>query len=216
MTTIYNGVDVERFHPGLRSRLRDPQRAAWGVSADTVVFLFVGSGFHRKGLDCLIRALGELRARGISNVRLVVVGKGRVAAYRRLAVKAAVADLVRFEGYRSDVASSYAGADLFVLPTRYDPFANACLEAMACGLPVLTTQANGVAELLQDDVNGYVLRDASSVEALASLLQQALPWEKRRAMARAACRTAGEYPLSRALAQTLRVYESVLHGALRV
>jgi UDP-glucose:(heptosyl)LPS alpha-1,3-glucosyltransferase len=216
MTTIYNGVDTERFHPGLRRRLRESQRATWGVSADTVVLLFVGSGFHRKGLDCLIRALGELRAGGIANARVVVVGKGRITAYRRLALEAAVADLVRFEGHRPDVTPYYAGADLCVLPTRYDPFANACLEAMACGLPVLTTEANGVAELLQDDVNGCVLRDALSVEALANALQKALPWEKRRAMAEAAYQTACEYPLSRALAQTLRVYESALHRAVPV
>src|SRR5262249_25390777 len=108
MTTIYNGVDTERFHLSLRSRLRESQRATLGVSADTVVVLFAGSGFHRKGLDCLIRALGELRARGIANVRIVVVGRGRIAAYRRLAMQAAVADLVRFEGHRPDVTPYYA------------------------------------------------------------------------------------------------------------
>jgi UDP-glucose:(heptosyl)LPS alpha-1,3-glucosyltransferase len=216
MTTIYNGVDTERFHPGLRRRLRESQRATWGVSADTIVLLFVGSGFHRKGLDRLIRALEELRARGISNVRVVVVGKGHIAAYRRLAMQASVADLVRFEGHCPDVTPYYAGADLFVLPTRYDPFANACLEAMACGLPVLTTEANGMAELLQDDVNGCVLPAGLNVKALANALQQALPREKRRAMAEAAYQTACEYPLSRALAQTLRAYESALHRTVPV
>jgi UDP-glucose:(heptosyl)LPS alpha-1,3-glucosyltransferase len=118
--------------------------------------------------------------------------------------------MVRFEGYRADVERCYAGADLFVLPTLYDPFANACLEAMACGLPVLTTTANGAAELLQDGVNGCVLGDTPSAETLADALQHLLSRERRQAMGGAARRTADEYPLSRALVRTLQVYEGVV------
>ena len=210
MTTIYNGVDTDRFHVDLRRRFREAQRTAWGVSADDLVLLLVGSGLHRKGLDCAIEALGELRRRGVMHVRLVVVGKGRLAPYQWLTRQVSVADLVRFEGYRADVERCYAGADLFVLPTLYDPFANTCLEAMACGLPVLTTAANGVAELLRDGVNGCVLGDAPSAETVADALQPLLSSERRRAMGQAAQQTASEYPLSRALMHTLQVYEAVV------
>jgi UDP-glucose:(heptosyl)LPS alpha-1,3-glucosyltransferase len=210
MTTIYNGVDTDRFHVDVRRRLREAQRTAWRVSADDLVLLMVGSGLHRKGLGRAIETLAELRRRGVVHVRLVVVGAGRLAPYRRLAHRVSVADLVRYEGHRADVERCYAGADLFVLPTLYDPFANACLEAMACGLPVLTTAVNGVAELLRDGVNGCVLGDAASAEAVADAVQRLLPSERRRAMGEAAQQTASEYPLSRALIHTLQVYEAVM------
>jgi UDP-glucose:(heptosyl)LPS alpha-1,3-glucosyltransferase len=213
LTVIHNGVDLERFHPGIQSRWRETQRATWGVTRDDIVLLFVGSGFRRKGLGVLIMALATLRARGLSNLCLVIVGKGRVAPYQRLAQRRSVADWLRFEGQCPDVERHYAGADLFVLPTLYDPLANACLEAMACGLPVVTTQANGAAELIQDGINGCVVADALNVERLAAALQALLPRERRRVMGEAAAKTASEYPLSRALGQTLRLYESVLNHA---
>jgi UDP-glucose:(heptosyl)LPS alpha-1,3-glucosyltransferase len=127
-----------------------------------------------------------------------------------------VASAVRFEGHRTDVERCYAGADLFVLPTRYDPFANTCLEAMACGLPVVTTTANGVAELICDGVNGCVLDDMPGAEALADALQSLLRWERRRAMGEAAQRTAAAYPLARMLRQTVQLYESVVSRSVVV
>jgi UDP-glucose:(heptosyl)LPS alpha-1,3-glucosyltransferase len=155
--------------------------------------------------------MGELRRRGVTNVRLIVVGKGGLASYQRLTRKVAVAEVVQFEGLRADVERCYAGADLFVLPTLYDPFANTCLEAMACGLPVLTTAVNGAAELMRDGVNGCVLDDAPSAETVADAVQRLLSRERRRAMGEAARQMAGDYPLSRALTQTLQVYEAVIN-----
>src|SRR5262245_16925202 len=110
---------------------------------------------------------------------------------------------------RSDVERCYAGADLFVLPTLYDPFANTCLEAMACGLPILTTAVNGAAELIRDGTTGYVLDENASVASVADALQHLLPGERRHAMGEAAQHTASDHPLARALQQTLRVYEAV-------
>jgi UDP-glucose:(heptosyl)LPS alpha-1,3-glucosyltransferase len=213
MLTIYNGVDTERFHPGVRQRFREAQRAAWGVSAAELVLLFVGSGFHRKGLACAIGAMSELRQRGITNVRLVVIGKGRVALYRRLSHKLGVAGAIHFEGLHTDVERCYAGADCFVLPTLYDPFANTCLEAMACGLPVLTTAVNGAAELMRDGVHGYVFGDAPSADTVADAVQRLQSWDQRQVLGKAAEQLAGDYPLSRALRQTLQVYEAVANQA---
>jgi UDP-glucose:(heptosyl)LPS alpha-1,3-glucosyltransferase len=217
MSTIYNGVDTDRFHTGVRQRLRQAQRTAWGVCGDELVLLYVGSGFQRKGLDAVVKALGELRRRGLTNTRLIVVGKGRLGPYQRLAHECSVADLVRFDGHRHDVERCYAGADLFVLPTLYDPFANACLEAMACGLPVITTAANGAAELLHNGVNGYVLDEMPSTETFVdALLPILLSRERRQAMGEAAAWTAREHPLSRALTHTLQLYESTTHQVVSV
>ncbi|MGH8056393.1 MAG: glycosyltransferase family 4 protein, partial [Candidatus Entotheonellia bacterium] len=214
LQVIYNGVDHTRFHPGVRTRFREQQRATWGVPADEMVLLLVGSGFHRKGLGYLVQALGKLHRRGIANVRAVVVGKGHPGPYQRLAATLGVADRVHFAGLCPEVERSYAAADVLVLPTLYDPFANACLEAMACGLPVLTTEANGAAELLHDGINGCVLKTPLSAETLVERLYDLLPSQRRQALAEAGYHTACEYPFSQALDQTLRVYESALawHG----
>jgi len=214
MQVIYNGVEHARFHPDVRARFREQQRAAWGVAADEMVLLLVGSGFHRKGLSYLLQALGELHRRGITHVRAVVVGKGHPRPYQRLAARLGVADRVHFAGLCPEVERLYAAADVLVLPTLYDPFANACLEAMACGLPVLTTDANGAAELLHDGIDGCVLKTPPSAETLVERLYDLLPSQRRQALAEAGYDTACEFPCSRALDQTLRVYESALawHG----
>ena len=214
MLTIYNGVDTGRFHAGVRQRYRQTQRSAWGVSAADLVLLFAGSGFHRKGLGCVVEAMGELRRRGVTNVRLVVIGKGRLAPYQQLTRKVAVSNVVRFEGLRADVEHCYAGADLFVLPTLYDPFANTCLEAMACGLPVLTTAINGATELMRDGRHGAVIADTPSAATVAEAVQRLLPWECRREMGEAAQQLASNYPLSRALMQTLQLYEAAANQSL--
>jgi UDP-glucose:(heptosyl)LPS alpha-1,3-glucosyltransferase len=214
MRTVYNGVDTHRFNAEVRRRFREMQRASWGVSRHDLVCLSVGSGFHRKGLDRTIVALGQLHQRGITHARLIVVGKGRSGPYRRLAHRAAVDNLVRFEGHGADVEHCYAGADLFVLPTRYDPFANTCLEAMACGLPVLTTAVNGAAELIHDGVDGRVLDDSLNAEGLADAIQDLLPAAPRLAMGGAAQQTAAHFPLSRMLMRTTQLYESMVNHAV--
>ncbi len=150
LAVIYNGVDLERFHPRLRERDSARVRAELGLEGP--IALFVGSGFPRKGLDRAIAGLAESGAKA----DLLVAGAGDPAPFRAQAEALGVAGRVHFLGVRNDVAELYAAADLFVLPTRYDPFANACLEAMAAGVAVATTPHNGVAELIEPGANGFV------------------------------------------------------------
>ncbi len=153
LAVIYNGVDLERFHPRERDRSGARLRSELGLEGP--IALFVGSGFARKGLD---RAIAGLAAAGVK-ADLVVVGAGDPSAFRRQAEALGIGGRVHFLGVRSDVAELYAAADLFVLPTRYDPFANVCLEAMAAGVAVATTPRNGAAELLEPGVSGFVCED---------------------------------------------------------
>jgi UDP-glucose:(heptosyl)LPS alpha-1,3-glucosyltransferase len=153
LRVLYNGVDLERFHPRERERagaaLRGELRLAGPVA------LFVGNGFRRKGLSEAIRGL----AAGNPKADLLVAGAGEAGPYHREAEELGVGARVHFLGVRLDVARLFAAADLFVLPTKYDPFANACLEAMAAGLPVATTRSNGAAELIEPGKNGFVCGD---------------------------------------------------------
>lgn len=177
LPVIYNGVDLEHFHPGLRTKV-SPDGTAPGVPGVPVVpgvpgvpvVLFVGSGFERKGLPTLIEAMAGLDA------ELHVVGRDKDQA--RLEAKAralGIADRVRFFGGQSDVRPFYARADVFALPTVYDPFPNAALEALACGLPLVTSSDCGAAELVHEG-NGAVVASgdvAALGEALARTLARA-------------------------------------------
>ncbi|MGH7395365.1 MAG: glycosyltransferase family 4 protein, partial [Candidatus Methylomirabilales bacterium] len=104
----------------------------------------------------------------------------------------------------------YAAADVFVLPTRFDPFANATLEAMAAGLPVVTTRMNGVAEILTPGSDGYVLDDSPSAPALAKLLVELTDADLRRAMSQAARGTALRFPWRATAEATLETYRAML------
>lgn len=165
---IYNGVDLERFQPGLRDQHRQAMRARLGVPADAPVLLFVGSGFERKGLGTVLRAMAALPAA----VRLVAVGKDRQAdRFRRLAQTLGVAERVHFAGPQGDVGPYYGMADLFVFPSLYEPFGNVVLEAMACGVPALVSRSCGAADVVPDA--RFVL-DALAVEAWSEAVLTAL------------------------------------------
>lgn len=168
---IHNGVDLDHFHPERRAALRAAARAELGLGADAFLFLFVGSGFSRKGLDA---AIGALARADDAKLHLAVAGRDRDAP--RFAAQAAAAGLggrVRLLGGREDVRPLYAAADCFLLPTRYDPFPNTALEALAMGLPVIAGKRSGAAEILQPGRNGWTC-DPADVAGLAQLLREAV------------------------------------------
>lgn len=157
---IYNGVDLQHFAPQARAALRAQAREAHGCPAGAPVFAFVGSGFARKGLGAAIDALAALNAQvpeGGLRAQLLVAGRDRAqASFARRAARAGVAGDVRFLGGVDDVRPVYAAADCFILPTRYDPFPNTALEALAMGLPVIVSTQCGAAELVRPGDNGWV------------------------------------------------------------
>src|SRR6185503_1507358 len=138
---VYNGVDLDHFHPRHRAALRTQTRSALGCADGDLLFAFVGSGFERKGLRCAIDALARAAD---ARLRLAVAGEDRDAArFAAQARAAGVADRVRLLGGVEDVRPLYAAADCFILPTLYDPFPNAALEALAMGLPVIVRRQCG-------------------------------------------------------------------------
>ena len=162
---IYNGVDLERFHPRHRGT-REATRAALGVPAAAPVFLYVGSGFERKGVARLLHA----QARGALAAHTVIVGEDKhLRRYRELAIRLGLAARAHFLGARDDLPALYGAADAFVLPTLYDPMPNAAVEALASGLPVVTTLQCGARELITEGSNGYVV-DALDADGLAAAL----------------------------------------------
>jgi UDP-glucose:(heptosyl)LPS alpha-1,3-glucosyltransferase len=205
LVLIRNAVDSERFHPGLREEQRDAVRQQLAIPRLARLVLHVGSGFERKGVATLLRAL----SRATHETWAIVVGRDkRLERYMAEARSLGIGERVRFVGAVSDVRPYYAAADVFALATLYDPQPNAALEAMACGLPVVTTPRCGAAELLEDGVSGYV-RDALDVAGLAQAIDR-LDLASARAMG-AAARAAVEPFTPQAMAREyLALYERLL------
>lgn len=167
LVVIENGVDLDSFHPRLAGEWRERQRHALALPAQAPVFLFVGSGFERKGVPQLLRAFRRMTN---TQAHLVIVGGDKhLNRYKKQADDAGLGKRVHFAGPQSDVRPYYGMADAFVLPTRYDPMPNAALEAMACGLPIITSTTCGIASRVVAGKNGFVC-DALDADEIAEWL----------------------------------------------
>jgi UDP-glucose:(heptosyl)LPS alpha-1,3-glucosyltransferase len=167
---IYSGIDTSAYHPDLKKH-RAEIRARYAIPESATLFLFVGSGFERKGVAALLEAMAQLP----DNVCLLVVGRDKkMSSYENKARGLGCDGRVRFAGSQSDAKPFYGAADAFVLPSLYDPFPNVILEAMACGLPVITSTKSGGAELLREGVNGFTC-DALDVPGLIRQMRMITP-----------------------------------------
>ena len=169
---IYNGVDQDVFNPLARQR-RGIVRESLGLGEDVTCYIFPAMDFRRKGLAVLLKALSKLN----SPWELLVAGQDKEVPYRKEAARLGIASRVHFLGRHKDIQDLYGASDLLVLPTTYDPFGNVHLEALACGLPVLTTAQAGGAEVVKPGQTGYVIRDSDSVDDLEAALRD---FESRR------------------------------------
>ena len=203
---IYSGVDTNDFHPRLKVQHRAALRAQYHIPDDAPLFLFVGSGFDRKGLPALMHAMAALP----ETAHLLVVGKDKkLKAFKAHAAAMGLSQRIHFAGSQKDVKPYYGAADVFVLPTLYDPFPNVALEAMASGLPIITSFKSGAAELVRNGENGFVC-DALDSAALTAYMQQLLPTETRNRLGQAARDTVEPFDMARMGSQLLDLYQRLL------
>jgi len=153
---VPNGVPVSAFRRDDEGRTRI--RETLGLKSEDVAVLFAGSGWERKGLRFAIDAI-ETSGKEMC---LLVAGRGDKRKFK--------SRRVQFLNVIQDMPALYGAADIFLLPTIYDPFSNACLEALAAGLPVVTTRANGFSEIITTGVHGSVLDDPRNIDAISEAL----------------------------------------------
>lgn len=204
---IYNAVDATAFSPALRAH-RMAVRERHGIVPDATVYLLVGSGFERKGVATAVEAMAQLPA----SAHLIVVGRDKDSVnYAARARALGLAGRVTFAGPQTEPHPYYGAADVFVLPTLYDPCPNAALEAMACALPVVTTTRCGAAELALDAGAGFVVAPGDPVALARHMgrLQDETVRTRMGAQARAAV-----LPLTAAAmtARLIELYEALLAG----
>ncbi len=212
---IYNGVDLDYFHPAKRDAMRTAARSEFRCESGDTVFSFVGSGFARKGLGLLIDAMALT---GRKDFRLVVAGRDRAASqFEARAARAGLSGRVIFAGGLEDVRPVYAASDCFILPTRYDPFPNAALEALAMGIPAIVSSRCGAAEIVDRGRNGWVCSPEEAVPLAALMVEAA--GTSGNAMGMEARRTAEGYGIERMAERMIALYAMLignLAGATRL
>jgi UDP-glucose:(heptosyl)LPS alpha-1,3-glucosyltransferase len=205
---IYNAVDPAEFGPQVREA-RAATRRRLGLDDRHVAFLLLGSGYARKGVPAALQALARLPAAA----RLVVVGRDKhPARYRHLARRAGVADRVVFAGPQADPRPWYGAADAFVLPTMYDPLSNAVLEALACGLPVVTSIRCGAGERVRAFGAGTTCA-AGDIAAIAAGMRELLDAATRADRSDRARAAVAELTPAAMSARLIALYHSLLPDA---
>jgi UDP-glucose:(heptosyl)LPS alpha-1,3-glucosyltransferase len=197
---IYNCVDLERW--------RRQVRTAYGIGEEEMLVLFVGSGFRRKGLEYAIRAMAGLR-QGVRR-KLMVVGKGRLGHYRGLAKDCGVMKDVLFLGPRDHVEEFYAAADVFMMPTLYEPFGTVVLEAMATGIPAITSRVAGASEIVTDGTDGLIVEQPADPAEMAAKLNLLTDAALRERIGEAARRTACGYSIDANVEKNIAIYRRVI------
>jgi UDP-glucose:(heptosyl)LPS alpha-1,3-glucosyltransferase len=200
--TIENGVDRARFRPPTAAE-RAAARAQFKLDDDGPVVAFVGSGFQRKGAFELVEALALPAAR---HIHALIAGRDRqLAALRRRVETLGLGRRAQALGGVEQPLAVYHAADVFALPSLYDPMPNAALEALACGLPLVVTADTGIADAVRDSGAGAVV--TRTPEAIAQGLADVLG--RRAEAARAAAALAPRFDLAEATARWLALYREL-------
>jgi UDP-glucose:(heptosyl)LPS alpha-1,3-glucosyltransferase len=208
IAVVYNGVDTEHFHPRNR-QYREEIRRRHGVGDEWVV-LFVSNNFRMKGLGFLIRALAKLKKASHPSFKLLVLGRDHQDSYLRLARGKGVSEEVIFVGSTDEPEKYYGSSDLLVHPTFYDACSLTVLEALASGLPVITTYSNGASGIITQGQEGFVIADPRDDQVLAEKILFFLDREKIQKASTTARRLAESYSVER----NWREMESVFQKSL--
>jgi glycosyltransferase involved in cell wall biosynthesis len=216
IVVIPNGVDLERFHPGLDWRA---PRAALGLTPSDVVFGMIARYSPVKDHATLLTAVAQMKNSGYwpAYAKVILVGGTTFEEARK-----DVDDRIRENGLEGivlpmgvmpEVEQAYAALDWLILPSRFEGFPNSVLEAMACGKPVILSDAANAEKIVAEEKTGWEF-PAGDVLALVACLRRAIatPPEQRVAMGRAA-RSLVEGQYSTRL--TTRKYESLYEELLR-
>lgn len=168
--TVYNGFDMNVFHPREREDAREIVCRRHEIDSQTTLVLFAANNYVRKGLPEAVEALRY--SPSPSSYTLIVIGKPHQRARARIASQIQNAFPVVWCDRVDNPAEYYRGSDVMLFPTHYDSFANVIGEALLCGLPVITTRQAGGAEMITEGENGYIVSRAENIAGLSRCVQR--------------------------------------------
>lgn len=196
ITVVYNGVDIERFHPRNR-QYRGEIRGRHGIGADELVILFVSNNFQMKGLGFLIKTLAKIKEGTSPPFKLLILGRDRQGSYLRLAKEVKIRAEMIFAGSTNEPEKYYGASDFLVHPTFYDACSLTVLEALASGIPVITTRCNGAGGMITQGQEGFVVSDPRDRQTLGQQISFFFNRELREKASIASRRLAEYYSLER-------------------
>ena len=162
IVVIHNGYDPSIYYPlGTDARLK--LRSKLGMDNNDLNLLFAGSGWERKGLSSALCLL-SLIIQKTNRVKLWIAGNGNANKFRKVAKGFGIDERISFLGEVENIAYFYQTSDFLILPTKYDPFSNSCLEALASGCPFITSKSNGAKECLPTNLKSYIIQKFSKFE----------------------------------------------------
>lgn len=205
---IYNGVDLQRFTPDNRNKYRKVIRERLSLGEEFVI-LYVSNNFRLKGLLTLIKSLGELK-KSPRDFKALIIGRGRDASYRKLARRLNCLENLIFLGHVNEIEKYYAASDLYVHPTFYDSCSLVVTEALASGLPVITTRYDGASGVIDNGIEGFVMEDPMDYEALAEKISLFFDDKFRKKASIAAREKAEKYPAEKNCEDIIKVYNEVM------
>lgn len=194
---IYNGIDPGKFNMDWPPDSRQAVRNRYGISKDEMVFVFVSYDLKKKGIEPLVMAAARLKQNSVVPFRVLVVGGQPYSSLKKMVFRLGLSETIVFAGPSKVVQEIYAASDVFVLPTYYDACSLVVLEAMLCGLPAITTECNGIAGILSDGENSYVISHPPDCAELAARMQELFSEEKRTLMSQKALALGRLYTKSR-------------------
>jgi len=210
INVVYSGVNLDLFRPVSRQQKREIRKEL-GIPENDIVLVFAGNPYRRKGLEYLIRALPDVKTK---NFKLLIMGKDmgedRLENYMDIAKDLNVADKIVYGGFKPDVYKYFASADLFVFPTLYEPFGLVILEALAAGLPVITSRCAGAAEVVDNGKNGFLLDDPKDFKDISDKINMVLESGLIESMGIAARKKAENYKWGNTAKEMLKVLESAV------
>ncbi len=186
---LFNGVDLAKFVPTIRD------------ASERIEALIIAQDFERKGLRFAIEAMARVND---ARLRLTVVGRDRPGEYQKLAAR--LKANVHFAGPTTDPAGCYRQADFFILPTKHDPCSLVVLEALAMGLPVISTRFNGACEVMTDGTHGFVLDRPDDVGGLCQSVNRLLDADVRTRMSESCLSLRAELSLDHHIDRLLGIY----------
>ncbi|MDD7983422.1 glycosyltransferase family 4 protein [Lentisphaera marina] len=177
---VYNGVDVERFQPSSDLEKKAAKKQL-SLDEDKIIFSLVAHNFKLKGLREIISVVEHLHKKK-DNFLVVVAGKGKKKAYEALIKSKGLESYFLFLGAVDNPELVYQASDVYLQPTWYDPCSLVVLEAMAAGVPVISTSFNGASEMIDSGENGYVITRPDSLDEFEFAMERLFDTDHRKVL----------------------------------